>query len=200
MIRNGILASLCLGAFMTLACTMFTADAAEHEAGAEGSHEETHGSMWQDVNLLIAVLHPTEGNEAHGWVTFANAEEGVQIEIHIEGLEPGAKHALHIHQFGDCSAPDGTSAGGHYNPEGHDHGLPEEAPRHAGDLGNVTADKNGTAHHGLTVDNITLAGMRNPIVGRGVILHAKPDTGGQPTGEAGARIACGVIGIAKTPE
>jgi Cu-Zn family superoxide dismutase len=200
MIRRGILASLGAALFLTLACSMFNAEAAEHDEAAMEGHEEMHGDMWEEVSLLIAVLHPTEGNEAHGWVSFADAEDGVQIEIHIEGLEPDSKHGLHIHQYGDCSAPDGTSAGGHYNPEGHDHGLPGQTDRHAGDLGNITADEGGVVHHGLVVDNITLAGLHNPIIGRGVILHAQPDTGAQPVGEAGARMACGVIGIAKSPE
>ncbi len=200
MIRKGIVASLCAGLFLALACSMFNAEAAEHEEGGMEGHKDMHASMWEDVDLLIAVLHPTEGNSVHGWVTFADAEEGVNVEAHIEGLEPGSEHGLHIHQYGDCSAPDGTSAGGHYNPAGHDHGLPSQTDRHAGDLGNVTADEDGVAHYAVTVDNVTLAGMNNPIIGRGVVLHAKADTGAQPTGEAGARMACGVIGIAKTGE
>src|SRR5207247_6522143 len=93
-------------------------------------------------------------------------------------------------------APDATSAGGHYNPEGHQHGLPESADRHAGDLGNVEADKDGKAHYEITLNNVTILGAKNPILGRGVIVHAKVDDGGQPVGNAGARIACGVIGVA----
>jgi len=88
------------------------------------------------------------------------------------------------------------SAGGHYNPEGHQHGLPDSENRHAGDLGNVQADSEGKAHYEITVSNISIQGPRNPILGRAVIVHAKPDDGGQPVGNAGARIACGVIGVA----
>ena len=113
------------------------------------------------------------------------------------GLTPGQKHAFHVHQFGECSAPDGMSAGGHYNPEGHQHGLPDSENRHAGDLGNVQADEQGKAHYEITVTNISIMGAKNPIIGRGVIVHAKVDDGDQPVGNAGARNACGVIGVAK---
>jgi Cu-Zn family superoxide dismutase len=122
----------------------------------------------------------------------------VKVVAHVEGLSPGQKHAIHVHQFGDCSAPDAMSAGGHYNPEGHQHGLPETEKRHAGDLGNLAADSEGKAHYEITVDNISIAGVKNPVIGRAVIVHAKTDDGGQPVGNAGARIACGVIGIANT--
>ena len=156
------------------------------EAGAQGTGE------------AIAVLHPTEGNEVHGTVRFSQTAGGVKVVVHVEGLEPGSTHAIHVHQFGDCSAPDGTSAGGHYNPEGHDHGLPTQASRHAGDLGNLTANEDGVAHYEITVDNISVAGAKNPVLGRAVIIHATADTGEQPTGAAGARLACGVIGIANS--
>jgi Cu-Zn family superoxide dismutase len=87
------------------------------------------------------------------------------------------------------------SAGGHYNPEGKPHGLPTTEERHAGDLGNLTADASGHAHYEITVDNISLSTGRNPVLGKAVIVHAKPDDGGQPTGNAGARLGCGVIQV-----
>lgn len=144
----------------------------------------------------IAVLHSTAGQHCHGVVRFTQDGDSVKVVAELEGLNPGQKHAFHIHQYGDCSAPDGMSAGGHYNPEGHQHGLPDSASRHAGDLGNVEADKDGKAHYEITVNNVTILGAKNPILGRGVIVHAKVDDGGQPVGNAGARIACGVIGVA----
>jgi Cu-Zn family superoxide dismutase len=144
----------------------------------------------------IAVVHPTAGQHCHGVVRFTQDGESVKVVADLEGLNPGQKHAFHIHQYGDCSAPDGMSAGGHYNPDGHQHGLPDGQNRHAGDLGNVQADDQGKAHYEITVDNISISGQKNPIIGRAVIVHAKPDDGGQPVGNAGARIACGVIGIA----
>lgn len=205
MVKQGFLATLYAGIFMTLACGLFEVQAEEHAEHKMGeSHDEKaesmHESMWADVDVLVAVLHPTDGNKAHGVVKFHATDDGVHVEAHIEELEAGSKHGIHIHEFGDCTKADGTSAGGHYNPGGHDHGLPEQDARHAGDLGNLEADENGVAHYEITVKNITLAGLKNPIVGRGVILHAQPDTGAQPTGEAGARIACGVIGISRHAE
>ena len=166
--------------------------AADHAHG-----DAAHAQAWASIKEAVAVLHPTSGNKAHGTIRFTQTGEKVKIVAELQGLNPGQKHAMHIHAFGDCSAPDATSAGGHYNPEGHAHALPNGGPRHAGDLGNVQADKQGKARYELTVDNITIAGTRNPIIGRGVIVHAKPDDGGQPVGNAGDRIACGVIGVAK---
>jgi Cu-Zn family superoxide dismutase len=144
------------------------------------------------------VLHPTEGNKVTGIIRFEPVADGkVHITGTVEGLVPNAEQAIHIHEFGDCSAPDGASAGAHYNPEHHEHGLPAQTDRHAGDLGNLKADAKGVATLDLTVDNITIDGTRNPILGRGVIVHAELDDGGQPVGNAGARVACGVIGWAK---
>ena len=158
--------------------------------------EHEHGEAWAAVKQAVAVLHATAGNKCHGTVRFTQDGDSVKIVADIEGLTPGQKHAFHIHQFGDCSSSDGMSAGGHYNPENHQHGLPEAENRHAGDLGNLQADNDGKAHYEITVKNISVAGLKNPIVGRGVIVHAKVDDGGQPVGNAGARIACGVIGVA----
>jgi Cu-Zn family superoxide dismutase len=145
----------------------------------------------------IAVIHGTTNTTCHGVVHFTQeGEDSVKVVADLEGLNPGQKHAFHIHQFGDCSVADATSAGSHYNPEGHQHGLPDHGQRHAGDLGNVQADSNGKAHYEITVSDITIAGAKNPIVGRGVIVHAKADDGSQPVGNAGGRIGCGVIGLA----
>lgn len=152
------------------------------------------------IRQAIAVLHPTQGNKAAGTVRFTQEGNSVKIVGHIEGLAPGQKHAIHVHEFGDCSTADASSAGSHYNPEKHEHGLPDKDKRHAGDLGNLQADASGKAHLELTVDNITIAGNKNPVLGRAVIVHAKPDDGGQPVGNAGGRIACGVIGAANTGE
>lgn len=155
-----------------------------------------HAAETTPVTKAVAVLHPTAGQRCHGVVRFTQEGGSVKVVADIEGLTPSQKHAFHIHQYGDCTAPDGTSAGGHYNPEGHQHGLPDSANRHAGDLGNVQADEQGKAHYEITVTNISIMGAKNPILGRGVIVHATVDDGGQPVGNAGARIACGVIGVA----
>src|SRR5947208_15369733 len=164
--------------------------AAEHDSQA-------HGEAWAAVKQAVAVLHATAGNKCHGTVRFTQEGDAVKVVADIEGLTPGQKHAFHIHQFGDCTSSDGMSAGGHYNPEGHQHGLPEKEMRHAGDLGNLTADNDGKAHYEITVNNMSGAGMKNPIIGRGVSLHAQVDDGSDPVGDPGARMAGGVIAVAR---
>ena len=161
-----------------------------------GSVFTLHSAETNPGPRAVAVLHPTAGQQCHGVVRFTQESESVKVVADIEGLTPRQKHAFHIHQYGDCSALDGVSAGGHYNPEGHQHGLPDAENRHAGDLGNVQADEQGKAHYEIAVTNISITGAKNPIIGRGVIVHAKVDDGGQPVGNAGARIACGAIGSA----
>lgn len=149
-----------------------------------------------DAVELIAVLRPTEGNNARGFVSFRPVEDGkVEVTGRVTGLKPDSKHGIHIHQYGDLSAADGTSLGDHYNPLDHKHGLPSQTTRHPGDFGNLEADGNGVAVLKLVVDNVTLAGQKNPVIGRGVVVHEKADDGGQPTGNAGSRIATGVIGV-----
>lgn len=139
-----------------------------------------------------AVLIPTSGNDVQGVVTFTPSAAGIIVHADVTGLTPGA-HGFHIHETGDCSAPDATSAGGHFNPSEHDHGAPEDAHRHAGDMGNIVADETG---HGIlewTDPNMQLSGDKS-IIGRAVIVHAdEDDYSTQPTGNAGARVACGVI-------
>lgn len=152
---------------------------------------------WTGITKAVAVMHPTAGGEASGQVWFTQEDDGVRIVADIGGLTPNARHAIHIHQFGDASAADGTSAGGHYNPAGNKHGAPDAAERHAGDLGNLHADGAGNAHYDRTDSNISLAGLKNPILGLAVIIHAGEDKFTQPTGGAGARIGIGVIGTAK---
>jgi superoxide dismutase, Cu-Zn family len=178
----------------SLFCLYPTVSAADAHAGHA---EKAHVDSWASVKIAIAVLHPTANSKTHGKVQFTQQGENVKVVVDVQGLTPNGKHAIHIHEFGDCSAPDAMSAGGHYNPEGHPHGLPDSSTRHAGDFGNLQADAQGKAHLELTVSNLSIAGTKNPIIGRGVIVHAKEDDGSQPVGNAGGRIACGVIGVTK---
>lgn len=149
------------------------------------------------VTHAIAVLVPVGPAGAHGIVTFTQVEGGIRVVAHVEGLAPG-KHGFHIHEFGDCSSADATSAGGHFNPGGMPHGAPTADKRHEGDLGNImTAGKDGTADLDWVDSHLGFEGPTS-IIGRGVIVHAsEDDLKTQPTGNAGARVACGVIGIAK---
>lgn len=151
----------------------------------------------QMPHTLVAVLTPTEGHEARGLVTFeAMEEDQVRVTARVSGLKADAKHAIHIHEFGDLSSPDGTSAGSHFNPEGKAHGLADSAERHPGDFGNLQADAEGNANLVLTLQGLSLAEGEHAILGRAVIVHADEDKGTQPTGDAGDRIAQGVIAIA----
>ena len=120
----------------------------------------------------------------------------------LAGLQPGATHALHVHEFGDCSAPDATSAGGHFNPGQQPHGdRATGGPHHAGDIPNQTAGDNGEAAVDQALAGLEIAsGGANDIVGKGVIVHAQADDyTTQPTGNAGGRIACGVIELVNAP-
>ncbi len=148
------------------------------------------------IARAVAVLTPTKGNTVSGIVRFEAVAEGIRVVADLTGLTPG-KHGFHIHEFGDCSSEDGSSAGGHFNPAKMLHSGPSSKERHAGDLGNIEADKEGKAHLDYVDSMISFSG-KNSIIGRGVIVHEKEDDlKTQPTGAAGARLACGVIGIAK---
>lgn len=150
-----------------------------------------------DAQKAIAVLSPASASKVTGTVTFTKTADGVKVVADITGLTPSGKHGFHIHEFGDCSAPDATSAGGHFNPSKHEHAGPDATNRHEGDLGNIEADASGKAHLELTDKMLQLSGP-NSIIGRGLIVHEKmDDLKTQPTGNAGARVACGVIGVAK---
>ncbi len=163
-------------------------------SGPEGARAGDQEVSGKNITRAVAVLHPTRGNSVSGVVHFLEVKGGVQVTGEFMGLKPG-KHGFHIHELGDCSAPDGTSAGGHYNPLNKPHGGPDAAERHIGDLGNITADKSGHASYDRVDSHLSLNGPLS-IVGRGVIIHAKEDDFvSQPTGNAGARVACGVIGV-----
>ncbi|HEY8520474.1 MAG TPA: superoxide dismutase family protein [Gammaproteobacteria bacterium] len=142
-----------------------------------------------------AVLEPTEGHTASGLVQFTERGDGtLEIAATLVGLEPGT-HGLHIHEHGDCSAPDGSSAGEHFAPDGDPHGAPRDAPdaHHAGDLGNVTASDGGMAEKRMTDDELSLTGTYG-VLGRAVVVHqAEDDLVSQPSGNSGDPVACGVI-------
>ena len=146
----------------------------------------------------VAVVQSTSGNNVSGIVHFQQRNNTIKVVAAIQGLMPNQKHGFHIHQYGDISAVDGTKAGGHYNPEGVAHNLPHsQKERHLGDLGNLSANAEGMASLVLLLSNVSLCCAKNSIIGRSVIIHQNEDDGGQPTGNAGPRIAMGVIGISK---
>jgi Cu-Zn family superoxide dismutase len=149
----------------------------------------------QVVTRAVAVLSPTKGSTVSGTVTFTKVQTGVKIVADVSGLTPGL-HGFHVHEFGDCSAPDASSAGGHFNPTQTHHGAPDMPFRHVGDFGNLLADASGKAHY-ERVDTIIVLNGGNSVIGHAVIVHEKvDDLQTQPTGNAGGRVACGVIGVA----
>lgn len=150
----------------------------------------------ENIEKAVCVLHPTDGNEVTGIVTFIKAGDEIKVTADIKNL-PGANHGIHIHEYGDCSASDASSAGGHFNPENVQHGARTDSIRHVGDLGNIQADGYGNAHLEFTDSFISFSG-KHSIIGKAVIVHEKADDlKSQPTGNAGSRIACGVVGISK---
>ncbi len=165
---------------------------------AEVASAQVHAQQMRAIRAAVCTISPTKGNSVSGVVRFHQRGEQVHVVAKFSGLKPHSKHAWHIHEFGDITDPAGQATGGHYNPERMRHGLPDNPQRHAGDFGNLVADAQGHAHAQITMRNISLAGTHNPIIGRGMIIHAKSDDGGQPTGNAGARIGQGVIGIASS--
>ena len=141
-----------------------------------------------------AQLQPTKGHKTFGEATFEEVDGKVQVVIYVQGLKPGQEHGLHIHEAGDCSSGDGMSTKGHFNPFGKPHAHAGTPERHAGDLPSLKAGKDGRAKVDALLDVITVAAGPASVVGRGLIVHADPDDfKTQPTGNAGARIACGVI-------
>jgi len=142
----------------------------------------------------VAQLEATQGNTATGTVTFEQRGDKAVVTVEVRGLKPNAEHGLHVHEKGDCSSGDGMSAGGHFNPKGTPHGQPGHGPHHAGDMPALKADANGAAKLVWEGDEITVTDGPLSIVGRGVIVHRDPDDyKTQPTGNAGPRLACGVV-------
>jgi Cu-Zn family superoxide dismutase len=192
--RNGIKLAGITGMSAMMALGLWVGDSL-----AGGSHTKAPASRpaaatASTVTKAIAVLHPTRGNNVHGTVTFTKVTGGIRVVANITGLKPG-KHGFHVHEKGDCSAPDASSAGGHFNPTKMPHSAPDAAQRHVGDFGNLTADSTGRASYNRVDRHIAFSGIRS-IIGRAVIVHANADDlKSQPSGDAGGRVACGVVGI-----
>jgi Cu-Zn family superoxide dismutase len=169
----------------------------------DGQREQRDQSMTQGApKVAIAQIKPSKAattqptmNNVHGTVTFTEQPGGkVKIVATIMGLPANSKHGFHIHENSDMSDPGLMSTGNHYNPDKHVHGGPTTSPVHAGDFGNITTNAQGTASFELTVDNISLGGSGNNVIGKPVIVHAKEDDlKSQPSGNAGARVAGGII-------
>lgn len=148
-----------------------------------------------EASVATATLATADGTEV-GHVTFIETPAGVQVsaDLHDVAADDGL-HGFHVHQTGECSPPDFTTAGDHFDPEGVDHACPPTTPRHAGDLGNVSI-AGGSGLLDLTTDGVTVAPGDTSVVGKAVILHeGEDDCTTQPTGDAGNRLACGVVEV-----
>ena len=141
-----------------------------------------------------AAAEKADGPQVSGVVRFRQTgPQEVRVMVNLKGLPPNSEHGFHIHEKGDLSAPDLSSAGAHYNPGGGKHGGLKGDQRHAGDLGNIRSDAQGNAKTEFTAPGVSIDGA-NSIVGRSVIVHAKADDlKTDPSGESGDRIAGGVI-------
>jgi len=148
------------------------------------------------ITKAVCVLTPVAGGKVFGVVTFEKVKDGIKVTADVSGLTPG-EHGFHVHEYGDCSSADFKSAGSHLKAPGEVHAGPDEPNRHIGDMGNLVADKDGNAHLTLVDNKLSFTGPYS-IIGRGIIVHAgADDLVTQPTGNAGGRVACGTIGIAK---
>jgi superoxide dismutase, Cu-Zn family len=149
----------------------------------------------------VAQLAPTQGNTVTGSLTLAQSPEGVRITGSVQGLKPDGEFGFHVHEKGDCSAPDGSSAGDHFNPARARHGNPAGGEHHAGDMLNIRSDAEGVAQVDTTAAGTSLQG--NPdtdVMGKAVVVHESPDDyATQPSGNSGKRVACGVI-EARSPQ
>lgn len=140
----------------------------------------------------VAVLAPAPNQQVKGQVTFKEEAQGVRVTAEISGLTPG-KHGFHLHEKGECNPPDFTSAGGHWNPTSAKHGSPEGGDHHYGDFGNIEANQQGVAKLDRVFHWLSFTGT-NSFVGKAVVVHGNPDDlTSQPAGNAGPRVACGVV-------
>ncbi|RPE80027.1 superoxide dismutase family protein [Vulcaniibacterium tengchongense] len=185
--------ALLLGACSTApdAGTQPRADAGQGPAAAAGATSTAQAAR--------VVLAPASGSLVSGTLELRPTGNGVHLRGEIGGLGPNGTHAIHIHEKGDCSAADASSAGGHFNPAGAPHGKVDRGAHHAGDMDNIVADAEGVAKVDVHASGVTLGGgAANDVAGKAVIVHAAADDyTTQPTGNAGGRLACGVIAVTR---
>ena len=175
-----------------VACSLLTACASSPSTPKSKPAAST--AQEAEVNLASA-----SGSLVSGKLVLVPMGDGVHITGEVGGLKPGDTRGFHIHEKGDCSAADASSAGGHFNPGAQAHGRAGHGAHHAGDTDNIVADANGVARINAHVRGVSLGGgATNDIAGRAVIVHAAADDyATQPTGNAGARVACGVIRVVR---
>lgn len=181
--------ALAAAALASFACS----PPAEEPAKEEPMIEEQTPAPAEEAMTATATLVLADGTEV-GTATFTQVGGETTAEFDLHGVSAAGSHGIHVHETGVCTPPDFKSAGGHFNPAGVDHACPQTTPRHAGDFGNVEIAEDGTGHLEVATDLVTVEEGPNSVVGRAVILHAgTDDCTTQPTGDAGGRLACGVI-------
>ncbi len=149
-------------------------------------------SYFGRTKSAVATLTPSPTSGVTGIVSFSGGGTSVEVRVIASGLQPGSIHAFHVHAIGNCASADFLSAGDHFNPTHKPHG-PQDQPHHAGDMPSLLADPTGKIDTRFTLEGVTLGGT-DGFVGHAVVLHASADNyDAQPSGNAGARIACGVI-------
>jgi len=149
-------------------------------------------SYFNRTKAAVATLTPSATSGVTGIVVFSGGGTSVDVHVTATGLQPGSIHAFHVHDVGNCASADFMSAGGHFNPTHKPHG-PQDHPHHAGDMPSLLADPSGKIDARFTLEGVTLGGA-DGFVGHAVVLHASADDfDAQPSGNSGARIACGVI-------
>lgn len=178
-----------------------TPSAATAPAAAAPAGPVPPGHFAVQANQADAVLAPTQGNRARGELMLSPDNHGLRIAGTLTGLKANSAHGFHVHAVGDCSAPDASSAGDHFNPGAASHGEPGSASHHAGDLPNARSNGQGEATIDVRLPGLTLGdGGSTDVIGKAIVVHADPDDySTQPAGNAGARIACGVIARAAAP-
>ena len=179
----------------------------EQPAGAPREPEPTTAAPAEKTTATgpaheaAAQVAPTQGNTVTGAVALDSSPQGVHITGSIQGLKPDAEFGFHVHEKGDCSAPDGSSAGGHFNPTQAQHGNPTGGTHHAGDMPNIKSNAEGVAQVDTTAAGTTLHGeAATDIMGKAIVVHEGPDDyTTQPSGNSGKRVACGVIAASNSP-
>lgn len=166
---------------------------AEPSAEAPSAEAPSAEAPATTPRTLEVPIMAKSGSKLSGKAVLTEVPGGVKVSISLANVTPG-DHGAHVHEKGDCSAADGSSAGGHFNPAGNPHALPTKTPRHLGDLGNITVGPDGTGTHEIVAPGANLKDSDpNSFFGRAIIIHAKKDDGGQPSGNAGGRIGCAEI-------
>jgi Cu-Zn family superoxide dismutase len=208
--RKKLVAAVAVMSLLSLAACKKDRDIDSDAIGESGAGQPTMNTTapapepeTQTLETATATLQgaPTD-TDFKGTITFTPEGNGVRVVAHLEGVDADGQHGFHVHETGDCSHGEGakhfTSAGGHFNPGNAEHACPPTEPRHAGDLGNIQVT-GGTGHLETTSNLLSLSGP-NSVVGKAIILHAKADDcKTQPTGDAGDRLACGVVTLGNAP-